>query len=274
MIDFHTHILPNQVNNIIQSFGNDEVFREMFNNNKETSDYSKLLMNMSKNSISKSVILGYGWTNFEVLKMSNNYNLDSAKNNKELIPFCSVNPNFGKKSNDELERCISLGARGIGEIHPTVQNLEMTNLEIWKDTMQLALNSDLPISIHCSEPVGHIYPGKGNTELNKMYEFIKLFPENKIVLSHWGGGLFFYELMKEVKELSRNVYYDTAATSYLYNKDIFEISIKIIGAEKILFGSDFPILNPSRVLGEMKNIGAKNIEKLTSSNAKFLLGLN
>ena len=274
MIDFHTHILPNQVNNIIQSFGNDEVFKEMFDNYKETSDYSKLLRNMSKNSISKSVILGYGWTNFEVLKMSNSYNLDCAKNNKELIPFCSVNPNFGKKSNDELERCISLGARGIGEIHPTVQNLEMTNLEIWKDTMQLALNADLPISIHCSEPVGHIYPGKGNTELNKMYEFIKLFPENKIVLSHWGGGLFFYELMKEVKELSRNVYYDTAATSYLYNEDIFEISIKIIGAEKILFGSDFPILNPSRVLGEMKNIGAKNIEKLTSSNAKFLLGLN
>ena len=47
--------------------------------------------------------------------------------------------------------------------------------------------------------------------------------------------------MKEVKELSKNVYYDTAATSYLYNKDIFEISLKIIGPEKILFGSDFPI---------------------------------
>ncbi|MEC8713120.1 MAG: amidohydrolase family protein, partial [Chloroflexota bacterium] len=114
--------------------------------------------------------------------------------------------------------------------------------------------------------------GKGNVELSKMYEFIKLFPENKIILSHWGGGLFFYELMKEVKELSQNVYYDTAATSYLYNKDIFDISIKIIGAEKILFGSDFPILNPSRVLSEIKNIGADNIQKLTSSNAEFLLG--
>ena len=57
MIDFHTHILPNQVDNIIQTFGNDEVFKEMFDNNKETSDYSKLLINMSKYSISKSIIL-------------------------------------------------------------------------------------------------------------------------------------------------------------------------------------------------------------------------
>ena len=77
----------------------------------------------------------------------------------------------------------------------------MTDYKIWKDTMQIALNSNLPISIHCSEPVGHIYPGKGNVELNKIYEFIKLFPDNKIILSHWGGGLFFYELMKEVSSL-------------------------------------------------------------------------
>ena len=63
---------------------------------------------MSKYSISKSIILGYGWTNFEVLKMSNSYNLECANNNKKLIPFCSINPNFGKKSNDELERCILL----------------------------------------------------------------------------------------------------------------------------------------------------------------------
>ena len=35
MIDFHTHILPNQVDKIIQTFGNDEVFKEMFDNNKD-----------------------------------------------------------------------------------------------------------------------------------------------------------------------------------------------------------------------------------------------
>ena len=110
MIDFHTHILPNQVENIIKSFGNDEVFKEMFDGSKETSDISKLLKNMSKNNISKSVILGYGWTNFDVLKMSNDYNLDCSKNNNQLIPFCSINPRIGKKSNDDLETSISLGA--------------------------------------------------------------------------------------------------------------------------------------------------------------------
>ena len=80
--------------------------------------------------------------------------------------------------------------------------------------------------------------------------------------------------MKEVKSITKNVYYDTAATSYLYEKDIFEISIKLIGSEKILFGSDFPILNPSKILNEMKKVSDSDLEKITFTNAKYLLGIN
>ena len=274
MIDFHTHILPNQVDNIVKDFGSEEVFNEMFKENKATIDYSGLLKNMSELNIKKSIVMGYGWTNFDILKMSNAYNLKCSKENSEIISFCSINPKFGNKSNEELEKCISMGAKGIGEIHPSVQKIDMSNYEIWKDTMQIAFSSDLPIAIHCSEPVGHDYPGKGDTGLKEIYNFIKLFPRNKIVLSHWGGGLLFYELMKEVKSITKNVYYDTAATSYLYEKDIFEISIKLIGSEKILFGSDFPILNPSKILNEMKKVSDSDLEKITFTNAKYLLGIN
>ena len=69
MIDFHTHILPNKVDNIIKRFGNDEVFKEMFGGSKETSDFSKLLKNMSikdvvlkinhENNISKKIIYDF-----------------------------------------------------------------------------------------------------------------------------------------------------------------------------------------------------------------------
>ena len=67
MIDFHTHILPNQVDKIIKSFGNDEVFKEMFDGSKETSDISKLLKNMSKHNISKSLIFLFPFKLFLIL---------------------------------------------------------------------------------------------------------------------------------------------------------------------------------------------------------------
>ena len=68
MIDFHTHILPNQVEKMVRDYGNDGVFVDMFKDNQETSDNSKLIKSMSNSNIEASVLMGYGWTNFDVLK--------------------------------------------------------------------------------------------------------------------------------------------------------------------------------------------------------------
>jgi len=44
----------------------------------------------------------------------------------------------------------------------------------------------------------------------------------KIVCAHWGGGLPFYALMPEVGKSFTNVFFDTAATVFLYQPQIFE----------------------------------------------------
>ena len=80
--------------------------------------------------------------------------------------------------------------------------------------------------------------------------------------------------MEEVKEISKNVYYDTAASSFLYNPKIFELAIEIVGSEKIIFGSDFPILNPRRILNEMKNLKEQDFMNITEKNIKNILNLN
>jgi uncharacterized protein len=50
-----------------------------------------------------------------------------------------------------------------------------------------------------------------------------------------------------VRAVSRNVYYDTAASPLLYSADIFRAVVSIVGEDKVLFGSDFPlILYPKR----------------------------
>ncbi len=136
------------------------------------------------------------------------------------------------------------------------------------------ITNSLPLIIHSSEPVGHMYPGKGTTYPENIYKFIKLFPDNTIILAHWGGGILFYELMEEVKEISKNVYYDTAASSFLYNPKIFELAIEIVGSEKIIFGSDFPILSPKRILNEMKNLKEQDLMNITEKNIKNILNLN
>ena len=274
MIDSHTHILPNKPNKLIEEFGEEKVLLEMFSNEQKATTPEELLKSMSLSNIKKSIILGYGWTNFNLLQASNQFNLDAFKKNpSKLIPFFSINPMF-KENLQEMEKCINLGGKGAGEIHPSIQEHDMDNENIWKDSLKLLEENSLPIIIHASEPAGHLYPGKGNTYPENIYKFIKLFPKNTIILAHWGGGLLFYELMKEVKEISKNVYYDTAASSFLYNPKIFEIAIEIVGSEKIIFGSDFPILSPNRILEEMKNLKEQDLMNITEKNIKSILNLN
>ncbi|MGB5991237.1 MAG: amidohydrolase family protein, partial [Desulfobacterales bacterium] len=130
--------------------------------------------------------------------------------------------------------------------------------------------------IHTNEPVGHLYPGKTPNTLKQIYNLITRFSENKIVLAHWGGGIFFYNLLKkEVKERLKNVYFDTAASPFLYHLEIYRYAVEIAGLDKILFGSDFPLLKPARYFKELENAGlAKTqIDAISGLNAAKLLKL-
>ena len=127
--------------------------------------------------------------------------------------------------------------------------------------------------IHTNEPIGHSYPGKTPNTLAQIYQLIQTFPQNKIVLAHWGGGLFFFSLLKkEVKQRLKHVYFDTAASPYLYDADVYRLAIQLVGVEKILFGSDFPLLPPERYFNEMQAAGLteKEMQQICGDNAARL----
>jgi predicted TIM-barrel fold metal-dependent hydrolase len=94
------------------------------------------------------------------------------------------------------------------------------------------------------------------------------FPSLPIILAHWGGGFPFYELMPEVAKVMANVYYDTAASPFLYSKKIYAVAREIVGAEKIFFGTDFPLIRPQRYYRELEGSG------LSKRDREKILGLN
>src|SRR5699024_11692880 len=75
-----------------------------------------------------------------------------------------------------------------------------------------------------------------------IYKLVKMLPDLTLILAHLGGGLPFYELIPEIKEAFTNVYYDLAANPLVYETRSIRSVVDIVGAEKILFGSDFPLL--------------------------------
>jgi predicted TIM-barrel fold metal-dependent hydrolase len=231
---------------------------------------------MYKSDISKSVIMGVGWTDIDIAREANRYIIELIKTYPDkLIGFCSINPIWGDQAINEIEECHSMGLKGIGELHPDTQNFDITKFHVLEPVMDCARRLDIPIVIHTSEPVGHEYNGKGNTTPEKVYKFICNFPENIIICAHIGGGLPFYGLMPEVKDVLKNVYFDTAALPYLYDNSVITIVAKTMGAEHILFGSDYPLLSQPRVMSNIKSSGLELIElnEVLGGNMSTLLGL-
>jgi predicted TIM-barrel fold metal-dependent hydrolase len=127
--------------------------------------------------------------------------------------------------------------------------------------------------IHAAEPVGREYPGKGRAGPKEAYLMASNHPELRIIMAHWGGGLFIYELMRDVRRMLENVWYDTAATPFLYGSGIFEC-VRLPGVgEKVLYGSDYPILRLPRfkkMLEESSLCGGER-DAIMSGNASKLL---
>ena len=80
--------------------------------------------------------------------------------------------------------------------------------------------------------------------------------------------------MPEVASTLNNVYFDTAASPLLYNAHIYRTVTSLVGANRILLGSDFPLLRPRRIMKQIKGSLLSDNEKLEISgkNALSILG--
>ena len=278
IVDAHCHISPPSFSERRRELASsDATFAEILADpSARIADTPTLLRAMDRDGIDHAVAMGMGWTSFEVACESNDYLIDAlAEHPDRLTGFASVNPAWGQAAMVEARRCAAAGLKGIGEVHPDTQRLDITDASVMAPLMDLARSLDLPVLLHCSEPVGHLYPGKGFTTPDKVWKFIREFPENVIICAHWGGGLPFYALMPEVEVALRNVYFDTAASPFLYQPRIYSAATRLVGAERILFASDFPLIQPSRPLAEIDGEPLSQEQRLCirGKNAARLLGI-
>jgi predicted TIM-barrel fold metal-dependent hydrolase len=279
VIDFHTHIFPPWLRERRDEYiKRDPCFSLLYSQQEaRIATVEELLASMDEAGIGLSVVLNIGWVSHELCVKTNDYILDSvSRYPARLVGFCAMQPRAGDAAIAELERCAKAGAKGIGELRSDVQDFDLTDKRTMKPLVEAALKHDLIFLTHSSEPVGHEYSGKGSITPDILYSFITGFPNLKLVCAHWGGGLPFYALMPEVDKALANVFFDTAATVFLYKPEIFKQMRHIIGSDKILFGSDYPLVLQNRVLAQIQSSQLLEEDKarILGANAQKLLCLD
>ena len=177
-----------------------------------------------------------------------------------FLGACVVNPQYIEESLREIEYCRNqLGFVWVGELCNymvpylySIREFEMLVEQCVKLNMVLALH----------------------TEQGEMEYIAQKFPRATIAFAHFGDDHEYEDIFKRIDIVARNPNFYLDTSGYGHDRvGVLEYAIKTIGPDRILFGSDFSINDPSTVIARIRNsfLTREQKQKIFSDNLKGLL---
>ncbi len=279
VVDSHVHVFPPEVKQRRETFCMmDDYFRDLYEDPRvKIATADDLLAEMDQSGVDMSIMCGFGWSSPELCAMHNDYMLSAvAAHPDRLSALAAVQPLNAERALAEAHRCIEGGMVGVGELMPDGQGYRLDDLHRLGAFFEGAERMRLAVMTHTTEPVGREYPGKESVTPEVVWNLVQAFPRLRLVLAHWGGGYPFYELMPEVRGASQNVYYDSAASTYLYSPQVFLHIGQIAGFHRILWATDYPILTQRRFIQRVRQLPLEegDLEAILGGNAVRVFNLN
>lgn len=181
------------------------------------------------------------------------------------LPGIHVHGGFPEESCEEIETMVQKGVRWIGELVPYIMNTGEYNSPGMMRIFDLAQQLGIPVNLHDGWPAELIDPA------------VKQFPNLKLVLAHPGETGRAKERF-EYMALHDNVYMDLSGTG-LFRWNMLKYGVDLCGADRFLFGSDFPICSPGMNLfgvlsenlsdAECRLIFSENFKRLTEESSRL-----
>ncbi len=177
-----------------------------------------------------------------------------------FLGACVVNPLFIDEALREIEDCRKqLGFVWVGELCNYTVPYQYTVKE-FELLVEQVVKLNMVLDVH--------------TELEEMEYIVQKFPQATIVFPHFGDSHEYDHIFKRIELIARNknCYLDTSG----YGHDrvgMLEYAVKTIGADRVLFGSDFSINDPSTVIGRVESsfLTDEQKRKIFSDNLQALL---
>ena len=199
-----------------------------------------LIARMDEAGVSGCVLQGWYWQRQETCELQNAWYLEWARRYPgRLIPFATVQPAAGRGALEAQERSLDAGFRGIGELLPGAQGYTLESPWFLK-VVEIAEARRLPLTLHATDPEAGAAAGPA-TPLGPLVQLARDHPRATFILAHLGGGLAFRGLPAGAT-LPENLCFDTAAVPLLYDPGVYRRAAGRVGAERILYGSDYPLL--------------------------------
>lgn len=228
IIDIHTHVYPDDIaqkaTNSVQDF-------YQIGSHQMDGTVNMLLEQGAKAGISQFVILPVAIRPDRVCGI-NDYIRQQAENNPCFIPFGTVHAAMDGLE-QETERIIGSGAKGI-KMHPDSQRFPIDDLRLYP--IYDMIRGKIPVLLHMGD---RRYDYSHPIRLRKILD---QFPGLQVIASHFGGYSMYetaYSLLKDT-----SCVFDVSSSLMFMPDGEAERYINAYGAERMAFGTDYPMWNP------------------------------
>lgn len=257
IIDFHAHIYPEKIaQKAVESVG------DFYGIEMDGGGTAKTLLEQGNRcGITGYVVHSVAVTASRV-EAINDYIASECEEHSEFNGFGTMHADFENKI-EEVKRMQSMGLKGV-KIHPDTQMFDMDDKRMFElyDYLQ---QEKLPLLIHCGDyRYDYSHP-------RRLKNILKQFPNLIAVGAHFGGWSVYDLALEYLKD--EKCYLDTSSSFWMLGLKRAKELIRIYGAERMLFGSDFPMWNVDDELENFMKIGLTDEENqmILHKNAERLL---
>lgn len=257
IIDTHAHIFPDKIaEKAAASIG--KYYGVKMSHNGTVGE---LLESGGKIGVCRYVVHSSA-TTVEQVKVINNYISGVQATHPEFIGFATLHPGL-RDVKAEVDRIISLGLKGI-KLHPEFQHFSIDD----QDMMPVyeAVEGRLPVLMHMGDQ------NADSSSPARLARVLEKFPRLVVIAAHFGGYRM-WDLSCEYLIGKENVYMDTSSSLSFISPELAVHMIRKHGADKFLFGSDYPMWDHKEELDRFLALNLTEEERraILSENAKKLL---
>lgn len=184
---------------------------------------------------------------------------------EKFIGFGSLHPD-STTLEDDVNHLIELGLKGV-KLHPDIQNFKVDDPKVIK-IFEICNKKNLPVLLHTGDS------RYDNSNPDRVEKILKLFPDLIIIGAHFGGWSI-WDKAPEILCRYKNFYVDTCSSFYALSKERAKEIIRLYGADRVIFGTDFPMWKQKEELKFLFDLGLtdKESENILYKNLTRLLNI-
>lgn len=181
----------------------------------------------------------------------NHFIADSCGENENLTGLGTLHPDSDDQERD-IKELISLGLKGV-KLHPDIQKFKIDDYRCLK-IYELCEKNNLPILMHTGDS-RYDYSNP-----NRLIPILEIYDKLTIIGAHFGGWSIWKDAAKRLNGF-KGLFVDSSSALYALKRGEAEEIIKLYGAERVLFGTDFPMWSPKEELDRFMALDLKEADR-------------